>query len=170
MSQRQRCPRRREAYLRMPFRGLQSLLRGSSLGKRGRRQVSIKWVVRISAASIICQLGHQLPLHFGPHHSQKWSWWPPGCPLGYLAWGGVSRLPRTLELNTEQREAPSRASSCGAPQVMPPEAALATLSCWRLCGTLGLTHGGGLCRKVTEGSPNIDQCTAHDTHGLTHCR
>lgn len=31
--------------------------------------------------------------------------------MGFLAQGGVSRLPRNPELNTEQREVPLRASS-----------------------------------------------------------
>lgn len=73
--------------------------------------------------------------------------------MGFLAGGGVSQVPGTPELNTEQRKVPARTSSHGAPQEVPPEATLATLSGWRLCGTSGLTHGSGLCRKSLRAAP-----------------
>lgn len=84
--------------------------------------------------------------------------------MGFLAGRGVSQLPRTPELNAEQRKVPARTSSRGAPQEVPPEATLATRSGWRLWD-VGADSREWALQEVTEGGPHVEQRRAHDPQG-----
>lgn len=84
--------------------------------------------------------------------------------MGFLAGRGVSQLPRTPELNAEQRKVPARTSSRGAPQEVPPEATLATRSGWRLWD-VGADSREWALQEVTEGGRHVEQRRAHDPQG-----
>lgn len=89
--QRWRSPKRAGVPLRVPSRGLGSMLGAGALGGASRQDL-VRWLVSISVAPIIfvkLDISPCCTLH--PHHPQKWSWQLTECPLRFLVGGGNSR-------------------------------------------------------------------------------
>ena len=76
-----------------------------------------------------------------------------GVSFGIPGWGRGQPASWDSRADYRTKEGTSQNFHPWAPQEVPPEATLATLSGWRLCGTSGLTHGSGLCRKSLRAAP-----------------